>query len=82
VGSYEDKRVYEDDELEPEILTYREFQRQRALVDWYERRRLHECGIARNAAAGGFAVVRNAVAQWVVELASRGSGRSLFRRLA
>jgi hypothetical protein len=32
----------EDDELEPEVLTYSEFQRRCTLVAWQERRRLYE----------------------------------------
>jgi len=82
-GSHGAKRVHgEDEELEQQVLTYREFHRQRALADWYERRRLHECGIPVKAAAGSVAVLRKAVAAWAVERASRSSGRSLFRRLA
>jgi hypothetical protein len=76
--------VYEDEELEPEVLTYREFHRQRALVEWQERRRRHECGSGAGArdGTGSLALLRNLVADWAVELASRGSGRSLFRRPA
>jgi hypothetical protein len=70
----------EDEELQPEVLTYREFHRQRTLGDWYERRRRYEIGISPRTKAGNLASLRNVVAEWVVELASRTSGRSLFRR--
>ena len=76
------KHVHEDDELEPEILTYREFHRQRALVDWYERRRRYECGGTEKTGGGSLAGLRQAVAGWAVELASRSAGRPLFRRPA
>jgi hypothetical protein len=72
--------VHEDEELEPEVLTYREFHRQRTLVDWYERRRLYECGRTANTGVGGFAALRNAVAEWALDFAWRSSGRSPFRR--
>lgn len=76
--------MYEDEELEPEVLTYREYHRQLTLVDWQERRRQYECrgeGAAKPG-AGSLMVLRNLVAAWAVELASRNSGRSLFRRPA
>ena len=79
-GDYE--RDYDSDELEPEVLTYSEFHRRRILNDWYERRRLHECGGHASAATGLLAGVRHVVADWAIELASRSSGRSLFRRPA
>jgi hypothetical protein len=72
----------EDEGLEPEVLTYSEWHRQRTLVDWYERRRLHECGSAARAETGNFAALRHWLADWAVEVASRSSGRSLFRRPA
>jgi len=74
--------VHEDEELQPEVLTYREFHRQRTLVEWYERRRQYECGTAAKAEARSLAVLRDTVTSWATELASRSSGRSLFRRLA
>lgn len=39
----------DDDELEPEVLTYREFQRQVTLDAWQARRRAYESGDAENA---------------------------------
>jgi hypothetical protein len=71
-----------DEILEPEILTYREFHRQRTLVDWYERRRRYECGSTAKAEVGSLVGLRHAVAEWAVELVSRSSGRPLFRRPA
>ena len=76
------KHVHEDEELEPEILTYREFHRQRALVDWHERRRRYECGSTEKPGVGSLAGLRHAVTGWAVELATRSSGRPLFRRPA
>jgi hypothetical protein len=32
----------DDEELEPQVLTYREFQRRRTLLAWHERRRAHD----------------------------------------
>jgi hypothetical protein len=74
--------VHEDEELEPEILTYREFHRQRALVDWHERRRRYECGSTEKPGVGSLAGLRHAVTGWAVELATRSFGRPLFRRPA
>ena len=76
--------MYEDEELEPEVLTYREFHRQRTLVEWHERRRQYECGTGTGGkgATGSLSLLRSLVAGWAVELASRSSGRSLFRRPA
>jgi hypothetical protein len=76
--------VCEDEELEPEVLTYREFHRQLTLGDWYERRRQHECGIrsAAKPGAGNLATLRQMMTSWALEIASRSSGRSHFRRPA
>lgn len=74
--------MYTDDELEPEVLTYSEFHRQCALMEWHERRRRYECGERSETRAGNLAGVRHALTQWALELASRSSGRSLFRRPA
>jgi hypothetical protein len=34
----------DNEELEPRVLTCREFQQQRTLLAWYERRRAHDTG--------------------------------------
>jgi hypothetical protein len=39
----------DNQELEPQVLTYREFQRQRTLLAWHERRRAHDAGGAEAA---------------------------------
>jgi hypothetical protein len=77
--------VYEDEELEPEVLTYREYHRQLTLGEWHERRRQYECGGERETQQGGtgsLTFLRHLVGAWAVELASRNSGRPLFRRPA
>jgi hypothetical protein len=86
MASHGAKQVHGDeheyDELEPEVLTYSEFHRRRILKDWHERRRLYESGMRAAASTGTLAGVRHVVADWAQELASRSSGRSLFRRPA
>lgn len=57
----------DDDELEPEVLTYREFQRLVALNAWQARRRAYESGDAETAdssAAGHLAWFRQAVSRF------------------
>lgn len=81
-GSQGVNDVYENEELQQDVLSYREFQRQRLLRDWHERRRLYECGSSAKPEVLSFSVWRHALADWALELASRSSGRSVFRRPA
>ena len=50
----------DDDELEPEVLTYREFQRRVTLDAWQARRRAYESGDTDPSAPGHLVWLRQA----------------------
>jgi hypothetical protein len=71
----------EELELEAEVLTYGEFQRQATLDAWRERRRAYESGSPRHlhgAPFGGLAWIRQAVSRLGGNVIARGAGADQF----